>query len=120
MMWAALAAGVLLASAADDVAKLGWMAGSWSHEKDGVVTRETWLAPRDDAMAGAARALHGLGPGGGAFREGAGRLFPRRARDQDDADRGLQPGRPYTAQEVAENAGKVFFADITERTAVSA
>jgi hypothetical protein len=55
MIWAALAAGVLLASAADDVAKLGWMAGSWSHEKDGVVTRETWLAPRDGAMAGAAQ-----------------------------------------------------------------
>jgi NAD(P)-dependent dehydrogenase (short-subunit alcohol dehydrogenase family) len=33
---------------------------------------------------------------------------------------GFQPGRPYTAQEVAENASKVFFADTTERTAVSA
>ncbi|WP_397403648.1 SDR family NAD(P)-dependent oxidoreductase [Phenylobacterium sp.] len=33
---------------------------------------------------------------------------------------GFQPGRPYTAQEVAENASKVFFADATERTAASA
>jgi NAD(P)-dependent dehydrogenase (short-subunit alcohol dehydrogenase family) len=33
---------------------------------------------------------------------------------------GFQPGRPYTAQEVAENAGKVFFANVPERTAVSA
>lgn len=33
---------------------------------------------------------------------------------------GFQPGRPYTAQEVAENAGKVFFADAAERTAASA
>ena len=33
---------------------------------------------------------------------------------------GFQPGRPYTAQEVAENADKVFFADATERTAASA
>lgn len=33
---------------------------------------------------------------------------------------GFQPGRPYTAQEVAENAHKVFFADATERTAASA
>jgi hypothetical protein len=33
---------------------------------------------------------------------------------------GFQPRRPYTAQEVAENAHKVFFADATERTATSA
>jgi hypothetical protein len=33
---------------------------------------------------------------------------------------GFQPGRPYTAQEVAENAAKVFFADDKERTAASA
>lgn len=33
---------------------------------------------------------------------------------------GFQPGRPYTAQEVAENAAKVFFADAAERTAASA
>jgi NAD(P)-dependent dehydrogenase (short-subunit alcohol dehydrogenase family) len=33
---------------------------------------------------------------------------------------GFQPGRPYTAQEVAENASKVFFADATERTVASA
>ena len=33
---------------------------------------------------------------------------------------GFQPGRPYTAQEVAENAASVFFADAAERTAASA
>lgn len=33
---------------------------------------------------------------------------------------GFQPGRPYTAQEVAENASKVFFAEDKERTAASA
>jgi hypothetical protein len=55
MIGAILAASVMLAGAADEVAKLGWMAGSWVHEKDGVVTRETWLAPRDGAMAGAAQ-----------------------------------------------------------------
>ncbi|MBX3481971.1 DUF6265 family protein [Phenylobacterium sp.] len=54
---AALAA-VALASAAhaapaDDIAKLGWMAGSWIHEKDGVVTREAWLPPLGGVMAGA-------------------------------------------------------------------
>ena len=33
---------------------------------------------------------------------------------------GFNPGRPYTAQEVAEHAGDVFFANAEERTAVSA
>jgi hypothetical protein len=33
---------------------------------------------------------------------------------------GFQPGRPYTAQEVAEHASEVFFANAEERTAVSA
>ncbi len=33
---------------------------------------------------------------------------------------GFQPGRPYTAQEVAEHASDVFFANAEERTAVSA
>lgn len=41
------------AAPADDVAKLAWMAGSWTVEKDGVVTRETWLPPLGGAMAGA-------------------------------------------------------------------
>ncbi|HEY8002582.1 MAG TPA: SDR family NAD(P)-dependent oxidoreductase [Phenylobacterium sp.] len=33
---------------------------------------------------------------------------------------GFQPGRPYTAQEVAEHASEVFFENAEERTAVSA
>jgi NAD(P)-dependent dehydrogenase (short-subunit alcohol dehydrogenase family) len=33
---------------------------------------------------------------------------------------GFQPGRPYTAQEVAEHAAEVFFPDAQERTAASA
>lgn len=41
------------AAPADDVAKLSWMAGSWGQEKDGVITRETWLAPVGGVMAGA-------------------------------------------------------------------
>lgn len=52
MILVTLAAVAMLADAAADVAKLSWMAGAWSHEKDGVVTRETWLAPMDGAMAG--------------------------------------------------------------------
>ena len=55
---AALALAVSLpahAAPADDVAGLAWMAGSWTQEKDGVVTRETWLTPLGGAMAGAAQ-----------------------------------------------------------------
>jgi hypothetical protein len=33
---------------------------------------------------------------------------------------GFQPGRPYTAQEVAEHAAEVFFPAAPERTAASA
>ncbi|HEY8573183.1 DUF6265 family protein [Phenylobacterium sp.] len=53
-MIAALIAALALDGAAE-VAKLEWMAGSWVSERDGVVVRETWLAPRDGAMAGAAQ-----------------------------------------------------------------
>ena len=35
-----------------DVAKLGWLAGTWSETKGGVVTRETWLTPLDGGMGG--------------------------------------------------------------------
>ena len=51
MILAVLAAAVL-ASAAADVARLDWLAGSWAHEEDGVTVRETWLAPRDGVMSG--------------------------------------------------------------------
>jgi hypothetical protein len=33
---------------------------------------------------------------------------------------GFQPGRPYTAQEVAEHASEVFFPNAEERTAATA
>jgi hypothetical protein len=41
------------AAPADDVARLAWMAGSWTQEAGGVTTRETWLAPLGGVMAGA-------------------------------------------------------------------
>jgi hypothetical protein len=47
-----LAAVAILADAAADVGKLSWMAGSWMEQKNGVTTRETWLAPLDGTMAG--------------------------------------------------------------------
>jgi hypothetical protein len=37
---------------ADDVAKLGWMAGVWTQPKNGGAVTETWLPPQDGAMAG--------------------------------------------------------------------
>ena len=66
------------------------------------------------------RALHGLRPRRRPFRQDPRRLQPRRARDQDAADRGFKPGRPYTAQEVAEHAAEVFFPNAEERTAQTA
>jgi hypothetical protein len=53
-MIAALLMALTLDGAAE-VAKLDWLAGAWISEKDGVVVREVWLAPRDGAMAGAAQ-----------------------------------------------------------------
>ena len=44
---------ILAAAAVSAPADLSWMAGSWTYEKDGVVTRETWLAPLGGTMSGA-------------------------------------------------------------------
>jgi len=52
MLAAALAAAAV-AGGAQDVGKLAWMAGAWSETRNGVVTRETWLAPLGGAMSGA-------------------------------------------------------------------
>ena len=48
-MMLAILAGAVIAAPVD----LGWMSGSWTHEQDGVVTRETWLAPLGGTMSGA-------------------------------------------------------------------
>ena len=48
MIFAMLAAAVIAAPA-----DLSWMTGAWTHEKDGVVTRETWLSPLGGTMSGA-------------------------------------------------------------------
>ena len=55
MIWGALLAAVMAAPAAEaaaHVAKLSWMAGTGAQETDGVVVRETRLAPRDGVMGG--------------------------------------------------------------------
>jgi hypothetical protein len=52
MMLAILAAAAV-GGAPMDVAKLSWMAGAWGETRNGVITRETWLAPIGGAMSGA-------------------------------------------------------------------
>jgi len=52
MIVGALAAVAVMADAASDVARLSWMAGTWTQETNGVVVRETWLAPKDGVMGG--------------------------------------------------------------------
>ena len=60
------AAAAAHAGPAEDVAKLSWMAGTWSQEKDGVTVREIWLPPIGGAMAGAGQTNR---PGQPAFVE---------------------------------------------------
>jgi hypothetical protein len=54
MRSAIVAVGLLLAgqASATELPDLVWMAGTWRLEKDGVVTRETWLSPLGGTMAG--------------------------------------------------------------------
>lgn len=47
MIWTAM-----IAAAGLHLADMAWMAGDWTEEAPGAVTRETWLAPRDGLMAG--------------------------------------------------------------------
>lgn len=51
MMLAIMAAASVIAGA-EEVSKLTWLAGSWTHTANGVSVRETWLAPLDGVMGG--------------------------------------------------------------------
>jgi hypothetical protein len=51
MLLALLAAAAVAQPA--PIERLAWMAGAWREAKDGVVTREVWLAPEGGAMSGA-------------------------------------------------------------------
>lgn len=97
LVWAPPAA----AGPADDVAKLTWLAGSWVSETDGVVTRETWLAPLGGAMAGANQANR---PGRRPFvehmtitAEPAGATFTAFIQGQPPTAFVLRPGGPDDA-----------------------
>jgi hypothetical protein len=86
------------ASPADDVARLAWMAGSWIHEKDGTVTRETWLPPLGGVMAGAGQTnAPGKPPSvehGKITAEPAGATYTAIVRGQPPTAFVLKPGLP--------------------------
>lgn len=62
MILAMLAAAVIAAPA-----DLAWMAGSWTHEQDGTIRRETWLAPLGGTMSGAGQTNRPGKPGRSEF-----------------------------------------------------
>ena len=99
MRSAMVALGLLLAgdAAAAELPDLAWMAGSWRLEKDGVVTRETWLAPLGGTMAGVTQTNR---PGRAAEVEFAtisvepvGVTFTARLKNQAPTPFVLKPGR---------------------------
>jgi hypothetical protein len=54
-VWRAIAAMLLAAPAAattPSLSELSWLIGTWQEERNGVVARETWLAPLGGVMAG--------------------------------------------------------------------
>ena len=53
---AALALVLVAASPAATVDDLGWLAGQWASEGDGLWTEESWSAPRGGVMIGYSRA----------------------------------------------------------------
>jgi hypothetical protein len=56
MILAVLAAASALATAKADVAKLRWMAGTWTGQSGGATVELTWLPPLDGVMAAANQA----------------------------------------------------------------
>jgi Domain of unknown function (DUF6265) len=84
-----------------DVDRLSWMAGAWMREADGVVTRETWLAPLGGVMAGVSQANR---PGrkaqvefGTITDEPGGVTFTARVEGQAPTPFVLKPGGPDEA-----------------------
>lgn len=49
----ALAAALVRAQPAPSIDGLAWLAGTWSEQRDGNLTQETWLGPRGSMMVGA-------------------------------------------------------------------
>lgn len=99
------------AAPADDVARLAWMAGSWITEKDGTVTRETWLPPLGGVMAGAGQTN---APGKPVSVEHArihaepgGATYTTIVRGQPPTSFVLKPGLP-DGEAVFENLGHDF------------
>lgn len=84
------------AMTATELPDLSWMAGSWRLERDGVVTRETWLAPLGGTMAGVTQTNRPGRPVEVEFAtisvEPAGVTFTARPRGQAATPFILQPG----------------------------
>lgn len=91
-----LAAWTAQAATPEDVAKLGWMAGTWTSDAEGVVTRETWLAPLGGVMAGVTQTNRGRRPVDVEFAtisaEPEGVTFVARVRNQPPTPFVLKPG----------------------------
>jgi hypothetical protein len=111
----ALAAAALLlvatpAAAGPEVADLGWMAGAWVQEADGVTTRETWLAPLGGAMGGVGQTNRPDGKTSFDFMsittEAAGLTFTARIEGQSPTPFVLKAGRADEA--VFENLAHDF------------
>jgi len=98
----ALAAIVLLLASpalAEDrqtVADLAWIAGAWTSEADGGVTREIWHAPLDGAMSGVGQTTRPGKPAGFEFMtittEAAGPTFTAYVKGQPATPFVLKPG----------------------------
>lgn len=93
-----VALGLLLAgeAAATELPDLEWMAGSWRLEKNGVVTRETWLSPLGGTMAGITQTNRPGRPADVEFAtisvEPAGVTFTARLKGQPPTPFLLRPG----------------------------
>jgi len=91
----ALAAGAAQAAPAD-LERLSWLAGSWTQEKAGVTTRETWIAPLGGTMAGLGQTNRPGKPATVEFMtitdEAAGVTFTARVEGQPPTPFVLKPG----------------------------
>lgn len=84
------------AATAADLRPLDWLAGDWIMEKDGIVTRETWLTPVGATMAGVTQTSRPGRPTGVEFAtitaEATGVTFVARVKGQPPTAFVLKPG----------------------------
>lgn len=99
----ALAAALLLTATPVLAAEpdFGWLAGAWIAEDGGVITRETWLTPRDGALAGVGQTTRPGQPASFEFMtitpEAAGITFSAYLKGQPPTAFVYRPGEPGVA-----------------------